>query len=240
MKFNKSIIGMIHLSGVNMMQPMPSQYRQDPVERALKEIEIYERCGLQGIIVENYHGSVDQVIEVLKRVKTTMDIGVNILPNEYADAFEIADKYGAKFIQLDFISGKYERNKEIDVTDYLEYRNRYSNISVLGGVWPKYYVPVKGSDLERDIVNAKSMCDAVVVTGSGTGKETPFDKIKFFRDKLGNFPLIIGAGMTVDNISQLKIADGAIVGSYFKPNSNTGMMVDEVLVSNFMNKVNVI
>ena len=42
---------MIHLSGL------------DPVERALKEIEIYETEGLDGIIVENYHGTIDEIIE---------------------------------------------------------------------------------------------------------------------------------------------------------------------------------
>jgi predicted TIM-barrel enzyme len=42
---NKSIIGMIHLSSII------------PVERAIEEVKIYEDCGLQGIIVENYHGS---------------------------------------------------------------------------------------------------------------------------------------------------------------------------------------
>ncbi len=211
---------MIHLYGMN------------PLRRALEEIKIYENEGLQGIIVENYHGSIEDVVEVLQNVNTTLDIGVNILPNEYGHAFQISNLYNAKFIQLDYISGTYEKAK-LDESKYITHRDKYPNISVFGGVWPKYYVPSVESDLKNDLRNAMHLCDAIVVTGSGTGKETPLDKIKLFRDTIGDFPLIIGAGLTAENINQMEYADGAIVGSYFKPNG-TADMVDAKLVSNFM------
>lgn len=226
MKFNKSIFGMIHLYGIN------------PLERALEEIQIYQSEGLQGAIVENYHGNTDDVIEVLRNLKDNkIEIGINILPNEYEVAFELADQYGASFIQMDYISGRYEKNTFLDVDHYKFYRNKYPNISVLGGVWPKYYQPVKGSDLKEDLTKAKMLCDAIVVTGSGTGKETPLDKIKTFREIVGDFPIIIGAGLTSDNIEQLKFANGAIVGSYFK-NGDTTLKVDKDLVKKFMADLN--
>ena len=221
MVLNKSIIGMIHLFG------------PDPVSRALYEIKTYEECGIDAIIVENYHGSVEDVIEVLKVVKTSMYVGINILPNEYKEAFEIANTYGCSFIQLDFISGKYERSQELNEEDYLMYREKYPNIFVMGGVWPKYYLPQKGSNLQVDLLKAKTLCDAVVVTGAGTGKETPTDKIRFFRSALGNFPLIIGAGLTSGGIQQLEYADGAIVGSYFK-DGDTTKIVNRTLVNNLI------
>lgn len=224
MKFNKSIFGMIHLYGIN------------PIERALEEIQIYQDEGVQGVIIENYHGSTGDVIDVLDSLKDTkIEIGINILPNEYELAFELADKYGS-FIQMDYISGRYEKNTYLDIDHYMYYRNKYPTVSVLGGVWPKYYVPVKGSNLKEDLVKAKMLCDAIVVTGSGTGMETPIDKIKTFREIIGDFPLIIGAGVTSDNINQLEIANGAIIGSYFK-NGNTTSKVDRKLVRDFMNKL---
>jgi predicted TIM-barrel enzyme len=225
MKFNKSVFGMIHLSSIV------------PVERAIEEIKIYEEEGLQGIIVENYHGDVNNIIDTLEGIDTKMDIGVNVLPNEYDKAFEIAHEYGGKFIQLDFVSGKYERNRQLDLDHYLYYRHKYKDIKVLGGVWPKYYTPIKGSNLEEDLKMAMKLCDAIVVTGQGTGKETPLDKIQYFRKVIGNFPLIIGAGLTVDNIDQMNIADGAIVGSYFKPGGDTTARVSRELVRNFMDKL---
>ena len=224
MKFNKSIFGMIHLYGTS------------PVERALEEIQIYQEEGLQGVIVENYHGSTDDVITVLRNLKDVkIEIGINILPNEYELAFELAEQYGS-FIQMDYISGRYEKNTYLDVDHYMSYRNKYPNVSVLGGVWPKYYRPVEGSDLKEDLTKAKMLCDAIVVTGYGTGMETPIDKIKTFREIIGDFPLIIGAGVTSDNIKNLEVADGAIIGSYFK-NGNTTSKVDRELVKLFMNKL---
>ena len=36
----------------------------------------------------------------------------------------------------------------------------------------------------------------LVCTGSGTGKETPVEKVKQFKSALGDFPVIVGAGVT--------------------------------------------
>lgn len=218
---------MIHLSG------------SYPVERALEEIKIFEEEGLSGIIIENYHGTTDDVIETLQCVDTKMKIGINILPNNYDEAFLNASFYKADFIQLDHVSGIYRKNTTLDKEDYLKYRNKYKEISVFGGVWPKYYEPISGSNLEDDLNNAKSLCDAVVVTGKGTGKSTPLDKIIKFKEVLKDFPLIIGAGLNIDNVSeQMKYADGAIVGSAFKPDGDTTKMIDRNLVNKFMKLIN--
>jgi len=226
MKLKKSIIGMIHLSGNN------------PVERALEEIKIYEEEGLHGIIIENYHGTTDDIIETLQCVDTKMKVGINILPNNYDEALLNASFYKADFIQLDHISGTYRKNTTLDKEDYLKYRNKYKDISVFGGVWPKYYEPIAGSSLEDDLNNGKLLCDAIVVTGKGTGKSTPLDKIIKFREVLKDFPLIIGACLNIDNVSeQMKYADGAIVGSAFKPNGDTTKFVDSRLVNKFMKSI---
>ncbi|HLC31918.1 MAG TPA: BtpA/SgcQ family protein, partial [Candidatus Nanoarchaeia archaeon] len=43
-----------------------------------------------------------------------------------------------------------------------------------------------------------------------------------YKSLLGQFPLIVGAGVTASNAyEQLSIADGAIVGSYFKSEGDT-------------------
>ncbi len=44
-------------------------------------------------------------------------------------------------------------------------------------------------------------------------------KIRQFREAIGDFPLFVCAGMTADNVKeQMRIADGGVVGSYFKDN----------------------
>jgi uncharacterized protein len=225
MIYNKAVFGMVHLSGVN------------PVEKALEEIRVYEGEGVYGIIIENYHNTTDFVIKTLESLKTNLKVGINILPNEYEQAFELASKFNADFIQLDFVAGKYTQ-AGIDGDKYMSVRNMYSNVEVLGGVWPKYYTPVADSVLVNDLSDATKRCNAVVVTGSGTGKETPLNKIKSFKASLHNFPLIVGAGVTPENASQqLLFANGCIVGSAFKPFGNTNLPVDRRLVRRFMEEV---
>lgn len=227
--FNKiPILGMIHLAG------------DDPVKRALEEIAVYEEEGVDGVIIENYHGTVEDVTQTLKETSTmkpNIVIGVNVLPNEFEQAFSLAYKYGADFIQLDYVAGRYTRG-ELDFQAYSQVKEKYPNIIVLGGVWPKYYTPLEGSDLEQDLWEAKSRAEAVVVTGAGTGVETPLGKVKRFRELIGGHPLVVGAGLTADNAyERLCISDGAIVGSFFKEGGDTRNPIDREKIRDFMSIV---
>ena len=240
-KIDIPIIGMIHLAGHSS---------DDKYSRALEEVEIYREEGVDGIIVENYHGLPRDVIETLKLLRhiESSVVGVNILPNDYGRAFAYCMFFGAKFIQLDYIAGTYYRetiNKDGryfytigDGEAYTDDRKDNSKVIVLGGVHTKYYTPLEGSNLEADLKSGMERCDAIVVTGEGTGKETPMDKIIEFRKLVGDFPLIVGAGLTPKNVyEQLMIADGGIVGSYFKAYNNTENPVNRNKVREFMNIV---
>lgn len=208
---SKPLIGMIHLAGDD---------RKERVDRALEELDIYESEGINGAIIENYHGSEIDVAETLKivqREKRKIVLGVNILPNEFSTAFVLAEKFEGVFIQLDYIAGTYSGGKTLKEKLYSGFRKRYPNISVLGGVHPKYYEPIEGSNLERDLHIGMERADAIVVTGSGTGKETPLSKIQKFREVIKDYQLVVGAGINVGNAwEQMRICDAAIVGTEFK------------------------
>jgi len=222
------IIGMIHLAGPK------------PAERALEEIAIYEKEEVDGAIIENYHSSIIDVERTLKALKgnTSLTLGVNILPNHFYISFELAEEYKASFIQLDYVAGRYTGGT-LNENIYSDLRKKFKDIAVLGGVWPKYYTPVLGSSLEDDLKKAIGRTEAIVVTGKGTGKETPVNKISEFRRIIGEHPLIVGAGLTLQNAwKQLMIADGAIVGSYFKRDNNTYNHVEREMVNRFMRTVN--
>ena len=97
--------------------------------------------------------------------------------------------------------------------------------------------PSKNS-LEEDIMEGKLRCDAIVTTGKGTGVEAPTKKLEEFKKYMNNFPLIVGTGLNnLNAYKQLKIADGAIVGSYFKSKQNTILPVDRHKVRDLMSIV---
>ena len=222
----KPILAMIHLAG------------DDVLKRAMDEIEILEEEGVDGIIIENYHGSVEDMEKVLSNLKTNMIVGLNILPNEYKQAFEMAKKFGASFIQLDHVAGIYKRATTISEAHYMAIKKLHPEITVLGGVWPKYYQTFEGAVLKDDVELGMKRAEAIVVTGEGTGKQTPTEKIKEFRSIMGEHPLIVGAGLTPSTVQeQLSVADGAIVGSTFKPYKITTQKIERSLVKEFMDEV---
>lgn len=156
----KPVIGMIHLAGLK---------RDERVFRGLAELELYQEEGVAGVIIEDYHGDAHDVYNLLmKTEKRGLKIvrGVNVLRNPYS-AFELADEFGAGFIQFDSVQAN-----SLDSRLYQELRRRFPEIVVLGGVEFKYTQP-SGNPLEIDLENASKICDAVVTTGMGTGIETP-------------------------------------------------------------------
>ncbi|MCX6751044.1 MAG: membrane biogenesis protein, partial [Candidatus Pacearchaeota archaeon] len=113
----------------------------------------------------------------------------------------------------------------------------HQSIAILGGVGFKY-IPSTGNPLEQDLEEARPRCEAIVTTGSGTGKETPINKLAQYKKLLGDYPLIVGAGVNKNNArEQLKITDGAIIGSYFKPLGNTFLPIDREKVREIMDIV---
>jgi predicted TIM-barrel enzyme len=221
---DKIIIGMIHLAG----RP------DEKVKRALEELAIYEEEGVNGAIIEDYHGTPLDIYETLKessKMNFKIIRGVNLLQNPYR-SFEEAHKFDAKFVQFDSV-----QTENLRIQEYDRLRKEYPKIAVLGGVGFKYIKPT-GNPLSLDLNEGKQKCEAIVTTGSGTGIETPLEKLKEYKILLGNFPLIVGAGVNLYNVKeQLKVCDGAIVGSYFKPYGHTQLKVDQQRVHDFMRAV---
>ena len=161
----KPVIGMIH-TGSNAEISM--------LDLAKKEIGIYLKYGVVPLI-ENYFGSDEDCAEVLRWVHEEYPdsiYGVNIL-GDAQWAFELAHKYGAKFVQIDSVCGHLKPEHEPCYVEKLnKYREEY-NVAVLGGVRFKYQPVKSGRTTEEDLLLGRERCDAVVCTGSGTGMETP-------------------------------------------------------------------
>ena len=210
-KNKKPIFGMLHLKGNS---------DEEVFERAKKEIEIYRANNIDAGIVENYYGNYYQMEKVLDYLNNSkfenLIYGVNCL-NMDVMGFDLANRYNASFVQFDSVAGHL---KERDDYSYEAFINKYrkeSKAFILGGVRFKYQPYLSGRTLEEDLKIGMTRCDAIVVTQDATGQETSIEKIKEFRKIIGDFPLIIGAGVTAENcVEQLSIGDAAIVGSYFK------------------------
>ncbi|WP_037463967.1 BtpA/SgcQ family protein [Shimazuella kribbensis] len=228
----KPIMAMIHLKGTNDEQK---------VEIAKKEIDQLIHHGIDAVIIENYFGNVENVEEVLKYIhheRKEIIYGVNVLDDD-RKSFELANKYGAHFIQIDSIAGHLTVEEDKGFDEFISQMRRQSQVYVLGGVRFKYQPYLSGRSLETDLRLATQRCDGIVVTGSGTGIETDFGKIQKFRAIIGDdFPLIVGAGVTAENAAvQLSQTDAAIVGSYLKDTYKDDGDVSVEHVQHFMKEV---
>ena len=240
---DKPILAMLHLGG----------FDSDGVcGRAKWEIEQFYKNGVDAILVEDYFGSPDDVewaLDYLNRYYPGHVYGLNLL-SDPEKGFRLAKQYGAAFMQMDSVCGHlrpgvhmkgdsipnlYAKTCDGDFAERLaELRAAYP-VFLLGGVRFKYQPVLSKRSVEEDLALGMERCDAVVVTGEGTGMNTNVEKIRRFRDAIGDFPLFVGAGMTAATCrEQLALADGAIVGSWFKQEGRTEAPVDPERVRAFM------
>ena len=66
----------------------------------------------------------------------------------------------------------------------------------------------------------------MIVTGSHTGVAADPNELKVVKETV-NIPVFIGSGISAENISQFKFADGLIIGSEFKKNGFWRNELDE-------------
>lgn len=230
-RHKKPIMAMLHLKGDTPAQRL---------ERAIVEADIYAACGVDAMIVEDYYGDaadVERVLAYLSKQRPAYLLGVNVLDN-FATSYELAAQYGAKFMQVDSVCGHLHPDDEAAYFAMIDGYRRNGSVAVIGGVRFKYQPYLSGRSLVDDLTIAMRYCDAIAVTGAGTGVATDTDKIREFRSILGAFPLVVGAGMTVQTaVEKLSHADAAIVGSTFKDTRKDSGEVSALHVQAFMDVV---
>ena len=79
--------------------------------------------------------------------------------------------------------------------------------------------------------------DAVIVTGSSSGDETPIDLVERVK-RIVKIPVFIGSGLSESNIlKELSIADGAIVGSSLKKDKKIENPISFELTRKLLEKI---
>ena len=206
----KLLLAMVHLKG---------EGETDVLDRARRECDIFREAGFDGVVVENYFGTVDDVrraLPVLKEEYPELHVGVDVIwQNDLS--FDLALEFDLPFIELDSIAGHLAPPDEPSFEERIGgFRCRIDTL-ILGGVRLKNQPYLSGNDLETDLKIAMTRGDGIIVTGNDTGLETDLDKVKEFRSLLGDFSLVVGAGVRIENcVEQMAVADGAIIGSSLK------------------------
>lgn len=230
-KNKKAIIAMVHLKG---------DTPEEIFERAKEEIRIFEENGVDGIMLENYYGNyydLERILEYVSTSNLSIPYGVNCL-NVDAMGFELANRYNASYIQVDSVVGHVKPRDEATLEEFFKLYRGNCKAYLIGGVRFKYQPILSEKTVEEDLQIGMTRCDAIAVTENATGEETSMEKIELFRKNLGDFPLVIAAGVTLENAKkQLEIGDIAIVGSYFKDTFKDTGDVSAQHVKTFMDEI---
>lgn len=255
----KPIIATLHL------KPLPgSPQFQGPdlceaIDAALYDSEMYLKGGVDSIIVENGgdlpfakpenigYETVAAMTRIANMVRQQfhIPIGINCLANAVIPALAVAMASDALFIRSNQWVNAYVANEgliEGAAATALRYRSliRSPQIKILADVHVKHgshsiVADRSLQDQTRDAIFFDA--DVLIATGNRTGDETPMDELIGIKENT-DLPVIIGSGMNDKNVKELfKVADGAIVGTFFKNNSLWWKPVELDRVRRFMDEV---
>jgi len=170
-----------------------------------------------------------------REVRRSFDqpLGINVLRNDAESAIAVASAVSAEFIRVNIHAGARVTDQgliEGTAHETLRYRKLLSSdAKIFADVDVKHSAPVATRRLQDEVeeIISRGGADAVIVTGTATGKETAFEDLRLAKEAATSVPLFAGSGVNIENVATvLKIADGVIVGTALKHDGITTNAVD--------------
>ncbi len=240
------LLGMVHLP------PLPGSplYGGDPdqaLTRALADVQALVEAGFAGVVVENYGdtpfsagdlppvtiASMAAVVARLRQRWPDLRLVVNGLRNDAVAALSIAVAAGADGIRVNVHTGAMLTDQGLitgraDRTLRLR-RELDSPAWILADLRVKHAAPLAPRPLVDEALDLRErgLADAILLTGSGTGRPAEFDQARELRAAMPDTPLLVASGVTAKTAAQwAALVDGAIVGSELMHGGHAGAGVD--------------
>jgi membrane complex biogenesis BtpA family protein len=223
----------------------------------LKDAEALATGGVDALILENFGDvpfypsrvpthTVAFMSLLAREVKRgfALPLGINVLRNDAESAIAVATAASAEFVRINIhIGARVTDQGLIEGSAHATLRYRKSlgaNIKIFADVDVKHSAPLAARPLEEEVeeIISRGCAEAVIVTGTATGKQTAMDDLRKVKQAAGAVPVLAGSGVDSTNVGEiLKIADGVIVGTAFKRNGVTTNPVELSRVRSFMNAI---
>ena len=231
----KPVIAMLHLAA------LPGDPGYDSaggigvvLARAREELDALQSGGVDGVMVSNefslpYLTKTEPITAItMARIigellpDLSVPYGVNVLWDGRA-SIDLAVATGAQFVR-EIFTGVYASDFglwDTNVGEVARHRARVggSDVKLLFNIVPESATYLAERDLEsitKTTVFA-TLPDAICVSGATAGSPTDATALRRVKSAAGAVPVFVNTGVRADNVAaQLEIADGAIVGTYFK------------------------
>jgi hypothetical protein len=247
------LVGVVHLP------PLPGSPRfagsfGDVVASAARDAGALARAGFEAVILENY-GDAPFVPEVVSPVTVAamtacaiaareaapgVVLGINVLRNDAAAALAVAVAAGAGFVRVNVHTGARVTDQGLiqgRAHETLRLRRALGaeHVRLFCDVDVKHSAPLGARPIgeeARDLAD-RGMADAVLVTGSGTGRGVASDDLAEVLSAV-RAPVYVASGVTEATLDDVKRAHGVIVGSCLRASGHAGDPVDEALARHFV------
>lgn len=255
---SQPIIGMVHLD------PLPGAPRFDGDRTAIRRRTVADAKalaagGVDGVMVENFGDTpfhpedvpahvVAEMTSLVGAITDTVDVpvGVNVLRNDAEAALSIAAATEASFIRINVHTGARVTDQGViegRAHETLRLRERLdADVRILADVAVKHSEPLGAENVQHETRDAveRGLADAVVVSGTGTGRAVSHDRLDTVASVAHacDVPVYVGSGVTHDRAEELlSVADGAIVGSALKTDGDVHEPVDRSRVAALVDAV---
>jgi hypothetical protein len=245
-----ALVGVVHLP------PLPGSPRArltapECAASAARDAEALAKAGYDAVIVENFGDApffADRVPPITVAAMTacalsvrsaapSLALGMNVLRNDAESALSIAVAAGAAFIRVNVHSGARVTDQGVvqsRAAETLRLRRALGaeSIAIWADVDVKHSSPLGAQGpghLEQEVhdVVERGLASAVLVTGEGTGRAAPREKLVRVRAAAGSARVLVASGAAREALPDLaKLCDGVIVGTALRKDGRPGGPVD--------------
>lgn len=250
----KPVVAMIHV-GALPGTPGNRFSMMQIIRAAREEAKIYERCGVDCLMIENMHdvpylrrnvgpeivAAMTMVAQAV-RAECSLPIGIQILAGADREALAVAHVAELDFIRVECFSFAHVADEglmQANAAELLRYRRMIgaTEVQVWADLKKKHASHAITADLNLGDAaeGAETMgAETMIVTGSTTGRPPRPADVEEARAHC-RAPVFVGSGVGEENAeSLLAVSDGVIVGSAFKHQGHWANAVDPDRVTRFM------
>jgi uncharacterized protein len=231
----RALIGMLH-TGALPGTPAARHPIERLIEHAVAEAKIYRDAGFTAVALENMHdrpylrGGVGPEVTaamtaLAREVKreTGLVIGVQVLAAANREALAIALASGADFVRVEgfvFAHVADEGVIESCAGELLRYRRTIGadRVLVFADIKKKHSAHAITSDVSLAATARAAelfLADGVIVSGAASGEEASPEDVGDAARAV-RLPVLVGSGISVQNLPRFADAHGVIVGSSLK------------------------
>jgi hypothetical protein len=206
--------------------------------------------GVDGLIIENF-GDVPfyasrvpahtvaflSTLAFELKTRHVLPLGINVLRNDGMAAMAIAAAVGAEFVRVNVYTGARLADQGILQGEAHEIARYRRALGAMAQIWAdvavKHSAPLGDRFLADEVEDTveRGLADAVIVSGTSTGKPTALEDVRTVKRHAGDARVYVGSGLDDSTVEPLlEVADGAIVGTAFKVGGKVSAPVDSARV----------